>query len=99
MVLDMTIFFPIKCLLNSRNDMVGIIYRSHKVTKCLINYLISTIYFGFKIRWYFAFILNSMFLDLLSTCSWIMFFSASLSFGYAEKNNCDLVFICHQETQ
>ena len=37
MVLEMAIFFLIKCLLNSRNDMVGIIHSSHKVILVLSN--------------------------------------------------------------
>ena len=40
MVLDMAIFFPIKCFLNSRNGMVRIIYSRHKVIQSLIKYLI-----------------------------------------------------------
>ena len=31
MVLEVAIFFPMKCLLNSRNDMVGMIHSIHQV--------------------------------------------------------------------
>ena len=31
MVLEIAVFFPIKCLLNSMNDVVGIIHSCHKV--------------------------------------------------------------------
>ena len=86
MVLEMAIFFPIKCLLISRNDMVGIFHSSHKVVLSLIKILYQPIYFGSKIKCHFAFILNLMFLDILGICSWIMFFSASLSVCYAEEN-------------